>query len=621
MGDTTNKPLTLTEFMPRSMGARNRGSDLEISNDLRMLYLIARDEKRQRYDNWMRNYRLLHNRVGGTVQNWMPAPRDSEIYPGLSSLVAWMTDQEIDIDLIPSADPNSQLFEYVSKIADDLNDVFYTTWMTEGYDAQIKLALWDATLYGTGIVKNVWDNALSNGYGNAKMVRTDPWAFYVDPTATSLADAEYMVEVRKVSIDEIQRRFPDTWRLVADDNASAIDGYDERPKIFGSMDRRVMTNPGQIPASGAWPGSSPKIGTFGGRSRDRRMFLPGPGVVLYEFWLKVNDEYEQDWPDFAPDEAEEEYPEYADNRVKPAWRFVAMCNSRILLDVPVSEMWSHGQHPYEDFRFDDIGEFYGISLVDHLAHPQIYINRLLTALQHNAELTGNPVFIEPANSGLNRVNIINRPGQRLTVSGPQAMQNRPDWLQPPAMPQQVMDLVQFWISRIENTMSLSALQKGITPTQRNAEGSLNMVQEAAFVRVRSALSNLQDCLQRSAVKLCDLIVDNYTQPRITAIIGEEGDMVAKSLAGQHFYVPSRNGSAPLKYVIRVEAGSGGPTSRAARMAEADRLYGLGAVDDQYVLQKHRVRNVKAVLSRLYDKRQKGLVAAPKATGGKQPGGR
>src|SRR5262245_48268569 len=100
MANTTyNKPLTLTEFMPSA--DTSKPSDLQIISDLRHLYLIARDEKRQRYDNWMRNYRLLHNRVGGTVQNWMPAPRDSEIYPGLSSLIAWMTDQEVNVDLIP----------------------------------------------------------------------------------------------------------------------------------------------------------------------------------------------------------------------------------------------------------------------------------------------------------------------------------------------------------------------------------------------------------------------------------------------------------------------------------------------------------------------------------------
>lgn len=597
--------MSLVDTTPQPQYA---DEDLEAVNALRQLFLVARDDKRGRYDTWMRNYRLVNNRVGGSSQsNWMPAPRDSEIYPGLSSLVAWMTDQEIDIDLIPAADPNSQLFQYVSKIADDLNDVMYTTWQVEDFDLQIKLSLWDAFMYGTGIYKNLWDNQLSGGYGNAVLRRVDPWAFYPDPNATCVADAEYMVEVRKVSIDELQRRFPDTYKRVLSTPGTSNDGYDERPRIFGENVQGVKTNPGQIPTSGSWPGSSSAIGTWGGRSRDRKLYQPAPSYILYEFWIKTNDEYQEEWPDL---DENEEPPEYSDNRVRTEWRFVAMCNSRILLDVPCSEMWSHSSHPYEDFRFDDVGEFWGISLVDHLAYPQIYINRLLTAMQYNTELTGNPIFVEPANSGLNRVGIINRPGQRLTVSGPAAMNNRPDWLQPPNMPQMAMDLVNFWISRMENTLGLSALQKGITPTQRNAEGALNMVQEAAFVRVRSALSNLQSALQRCTAKLADLIVDNYTQPRVMAMIGEDGSMVAKALAGQHFYVPSQTGQAPLKYVIRVEAGANGPTSRNARMAEADKLYGLGAVDDQYLLQRHRVRNIQTVLNRLYEKRQKGLVGQP-----------
>ena len=324
--------------------------------------------------------------------------------------------------------------------------------------------------------------------------------------------------------------------------------------------------------------------------------------MLCEYWLKVNKEYKQDWPK-GDERADPEYPTTASG--PPGVRHVRFA----YLDVPVSELWSHVSH-----RMRISGSAISASSTESLLSIIWRTSNLhqptLSALQHNAELTGNPIFIEPANSGLNRVSIINRPGQRLTVSGPQAMANRPDWLTPPAMPQQVMDLVQFWISRIENTMSLSALQKGITPTQRNAEGALNMVQEAAFVRVRSALTNLQMCLQRSAVKLADLIVDNYTTPRVMAIIGEDGEMVAKALAGQHFQVPSNHGMTPLKYIMRIEAGSGGPTSRTARMAEADRLFGLGAVDDQYVLAKHRVRQPKAILERLYAKRQQGLIGVP-----------
>lgn len=600
--------MTMTEPTNRYISEPGFPADEQESrvvNKLRNMFTIARDWKRGRYDAWMRNYRLVNNRIGGSGGNstWMPNPRDSEIYPGLSSLVAWMTDQEIDIDLIPSADPNSDIYSYIAHIADDLNDIMYTNWFVEDYVAQIKLGIWDALMYGAGIYKNVWDNSLAGGYGNAILRRTDPWAFYIDPQASSESDAEYMIEVRRMSLEEIQRRFPETWRKVGNFGGDES-GLDERPTLFNDWGgRRVMTNPGAIPSSGAWPGSSPAVGQWGGVSKEQQRYDPLPGYVVYEYWVRQNVKSADDYG-LGPD--------YADNRYDSTWRLIVVSNGRILLDCDTRELWEHGGHPYERFVFDDIGEFYGISLVDHLAYPQIYINRLLTALQHNAELTGNPIFIEGANSGLARVGIINKPGQRLTVTGTAAMNNRPDWLTPPAMPSQVVELVQFWISRIENTLGLSALQKGIAPNQRNAEGALNMVQEAAFVRIRSALSNMEGTLQRCMEKLTDLVIENYTTPRMVAIIGRDGAMMGKALAGRHFTVPSKDGAAPLKYVIRIECGASGPTSRSSRIMESDKLFALGAVDDEYLLQRHRVRDYQAILQRLYTKRAQGLVGQPSA---------
>ena len=224
-------------------------------NKLRELYLIARNSKRARYDTWIRNYRLVNNRFGGgQSSNWMPSPRDSEIYPGLSSLVAWMTDQDIDIDLIPAIDAAAPLYDTLSVLSSDLENVLMTNWMVEAFDAQIKLSLWDAFQYGSGIFKSVWDNQLANGYGNAVLRRVDPWAFYVDPYATSLDDAEYMIEVRRMSWEEIERRFPETSSKVRD---SSSDSIDEKPDLYNDVSRTGKANPGTIPQSGVWPGSSP----------------------------------------------------------------------------------------------------------------------------------------------------------------------------------------------------------------------------------------------------------------------------------------------------------------------------------------------------------------------------
>ena len=79
-------------------------------------------------------------------------------------------------------------------------------------------------------------------------------------------------------------------------------------------------------------------------------------------------------------------------------------------------------------------------------------------------------------------------------------------------------------------------------------------------------------------------------------------------------------SAPLKFVLTVEAGANQATSRQARMANAEKLQALGIVDDEYVLHVHGIKDAKKILERLYMKRQKGLIgggAAQRKASGRQ----
>jgi hypothetical protein len=507
-------------------------------------------------------------------------------------MVAWLTDQDPDIGFLPSADPNSAYYEECQKLATDLDNVYQTVWLNEEYDNEVKKMLWDALTFGLGTVKVVWDNAAAGGFGDAVWKRMDPWMLYHDPYGSNYRDMEFIIEARRESYNSLERMYPDTAYLLRY-HSSSTDGVDERP---------------QFNDDNAYP-KAPFLGSLGGASTvwnakvsNGRMYEPLPGFVVREYWLKEND-----------DPPNEGYPGLNAYK-RPRWRCIVICNNIILFNEWAEDLWQHGQHPYEDYRFDDIGEMYGISLVDHLAYPQIYINRLLTALQQNAELVGNPIFLEPTNSGLSRIGIINRPGQRLPVNAAQAAgTNLPRWLEPPSMPPAVQDLVNFWIARIENTAGLGALQKGQAPTQRNAEGVINNIQEAAFVRIRSALANLQWTYRRASLKSADLIVENYTEPRLVAIVGEDGNKDALTLSGRHFYNPGDDQTTPLRFVLRVEAGTNQPTSPQARMANAEKLAALGLVDDEYVLHVHHIKDAKMILQRLYEKRQKGLVGGGAGT--------
>lgn len=572
--------------------------EVETVSRLTQLFNIARQAKSERYETWRRNYNLVHNKVGNRgLDNWRPSPRDSEIYPILSSIVGFISDQNTTVEVTAAANPGTGYAEFTQQIAQDLGTVIETNWQVESYAAQIKMAIWDGLMYGSGFLKAVWDQSLAGGLGNAKTVRVDPWSLYIDPNATSLEDAEYIIEARMMSLDEIERRFPGS-STTLEGKSSGISEIDTKPNSMGGGQTPKAPFLGNLQgAQTRWSGrtSSPKVGSS-----------PLPSIVVYECWIKENQEwYEKE----DSDKSLEPPPEMSEKRVAERWRVIVMAAQEILLDEYADDLWSYGTHPYDRFPFDDIGELYGIAMVDHLAFPQIYINRLLTAIQQNAELIGNPVFLEPTNAGLSRTAIPNKPGTRLTVTGAGGLNTaRPEWMRPPEMPNYIRELISFWIERIENISGLAAIAKN--GGDRVSENTLNSIQEVAFVRIRSAISNLEMALANQGRKLADLIIDNYTEPRYVAINGPDGQRTSLALRARHFNIPTEKGAVPLKYTLNITAGSQLPTSRQARAFQADKAYALGIIDRQAWMEANQYPNWPPILERIQQEMQAGSWEPP-----------
>lgn len=554
----------------------------ELTSKLRRYYEVSRNHKKKLYDRWSRSWRLVNNRYGGATSTWMPQPRDSQVYPILASLVGWMTDQRTSFEITPSVDPNSPQWAAWSAVANDLERVMASNWKTEHWGAADRLVIWDAILYGAGIYKAVWDPDLAGGLGNANLVRVDPWAFYPDPAATSERDANYFIEVRRMSMDELERRYPDNRVSVeAGGILTGAERSDERPDLDWSSDQPPMANPGALPGGNTrWSGRRPGRDT----GDDEQ-------VTVYEYWLRENSE--------APGDDDDSVD------VVSSWRLVAIANGQVLMDEKADDLWECASHPYVRYPFDDLGQFWGTALSEHLAHPQIYLNRLLTALQHNAELTGNPIFMDPANSGLDRVSVVNRPGQRLRVNSSAmsgASGGGPQWLKPPDMPDGVRQLVEYWGGRMKAIAGLEAFDM---PKERQGEKTVNQAQEAAFVRVRDSIRARERALSEAGNLLAQLVVENYSAARTVSIVGAQGERTALALTSRHFWGPSMEGAVPLRFILNVAAGSSRPTNRAQRASEAQVLRSLQAIDTLSFLQMLEVPNAPLIHQRLQQEQAAG----------------
>ena len=552
----------------------------------RRLYERARTYRRARLQNWTRNWQLVNNRFGAMVaEPWMPNPRSSEIYPIGSTFVAWLSDQHPSVTFAAAADPAAeQTYDYLQNIATDLSTVYQSTWSSLDYDSQLKLGYWDVFMYGIGIYKTGWDQACDHGLGNISLARIHPWALYVDPKATTFHDCEYIIEARRMSLEEAERRYPGHGVVL--DARSSGGELDEPPKTETASGPTAPISNAQPPYGGNMMGVTNS--QLGSRNRGT---ISSHEIVVYEFWLKENDEW---WDD------------QNEKHVSARWRVVVISQGEILLDEYAENLWSHKGHPYDRFVFDDVGEFYGISMVDHLAYPQIYINRLLTAYQLNTELTGNPVLLEPENNLTARMAWVAKPGQRVPTKSAANEAGKPSWLTPPTMSGDVLQLIDWWKTSMTNVSGLDAMKD--RPTSRTAQGVQNSIQESTFVRIRAGLSNLESTIRSIAMKHADLVIDNYDTPRIVAITGKTGEQTAIALRARHFNTNDTPDLPPFKYAVKVDAGSELPTSLSGRIAREMQLFAMGITDDLAVLQAMRYPHAQQVLARKYMKQQMGQLS-------------
>jgi hypothetical protein len=567
--------------------------EMEMLRSLQDLYMSARDMKSQMASEWKRNYRVTMNRAAPNVPQ-APGTRANEVFPTVDARVGWMTDQEILFTFTPACDP----FDPYSMVADtlctQLESVLNSVLHSEGWYSEIVKMLWDSAIYGAGFLKCVWDQGLETGLGNVALKSTSPWCLYIDPYATCLEDAEYVIEVHTMTAAQIERRFPDATRSMIEE--VEMTGDQDNDHIPPSQLANRQRQSGLIPID-AGQGAT----TWGAPGGAQRHKTSSQGVNVYECWFREN--YEEEVTPGDPSLPDEIV-------VVDQWRVVVWSGNRILLDELAENLFHTNRHPYVRYVDVETGEFWGSPLLRDLAPCQQSMNTLLAMGQNNIIYTGNPMMSAVKGSGADRQSLRNAPGQIIDVNGgPTGGQNQaPKWIPPPNLPPALLELVGLWRDEIERIAGLSATQRGEVPSGRATDKQVQSGQEAGFIRIRSSQRNLEQTMRKAGELLANLIIINYDTPRFVAIVGQEGESTSVRLAAQHFYSPTSDAKgkvtfSPLRFAITVNAGSSKPTSRAARIAEANTLKQMGVVDDLFVLQAYRVSHAQDVKRRTDLQRQ------------------
>ncbi len=265
-----------------------KAEDHVVAGRINGLFGNAKREMSRRHDRWRKAYRLVHNRGWSNTRDaWMPSPTASEIYPIVSALVGWMTDQRVRFQVVPSADPHSQYANFQQELAADLETVLDSLWVNHNFESEVEKVLFDSFIYGTGFFKCIYDPGADGGAGNALMRRCDPFSLFIDPAATSLEDANYVIEARELSITEFERRFPGKGHVIDADMGAGFSLPHREANESG--DKPPMANlAAHSGGSGTVPPVYGKPGA-GGRVSDSS-YLEG-SITVFEAWIKENTLY------------------------------------------------------------------------------------------------------------------------------------------------------------------------------------------------------------------------------------------------------------------------------------------------------------------------------------------
>lgn len=578
--------------------------ELALASKIQQLFGIARQHRRPKVAEWRRWDQVMANRtwLSGRA-SYLPSPEVPEIRPILSTLVAYLTDSRPGIELAPAVMPNSEQYDWWTERCWDLQTVADAVMHTELTEGEITKSANDAYRYGTGILKTTWDQALDGGLGNARLDRLNPYCFYPDPNATNEHDGSYYIEVRNMSLQELDRRFPGAATKLSPvtlDHDEPTDSTHPRPTA-------PRANPGAITGTGYDGNAAPATpANYGQPGASNRATIPtgeevyGNDVTVIEAWIRTHEHVTTiiDQPRMPTSTVE-------------SWRCIVVVGNRVLLDVDAKDLYGHPHHPYSRYVVEDEGEFWGQSMVELLAPSQLQINKGLASISHNLDLLGNPVLKETARANIDRTTITNKPGQRIRMGDGGDV----DWLEPPPIHPMHLDMVHFYIEEMERISGLNAISRGSAPGGRNSTDVMNQMQESGFVRVRLALRNLEYTLRGAFTKLAQLIVSNYSSPRIIAVAGDSGEKTSLALSARHFYLPTENGAVPLRFNMLVNAGSGLPVSRQAYLEQMNFLFSVGAIDRKALLEAHRIPNWQIIDARMLALEQSGLLAMQQQQGG------
>lgn len=472
---------------------------------------------RKKYDtNWVRNWNLYISKQWegiATIAWFQSTPVYNKVFEFVEIMRAMLADQKWGIDAMPMT-INATKNGDPADVATKANNVLDFLWDDAHIQSKLAQMFLHMFIKGTGLLKATFNPDLVNdaGIGHIQVEAVDPTYVYVDPDATCVEDASFIIEAKPVSLRYIAQRWPDKLPEVLKNPGSA------------SLDMRPRGDQGL----GLAPSDE------------------GKRIDLWECWYHDASIVEIDGSE-------------TDTTVKvkaayPTGRYTLMTGSGVVLDDK--------PNPYDRFpyiRFVEIpmpGEFWGGCTLDKAADIQLTINSILRSIIDNGLWLVHGIWIADDTSGVSPKSL-SAYGPRDVVVKRQGTDVRRDSGSP--LPPHLFETLKQQIEAFDHVVGLPDVLRGIVPS-RQPVATVAQQQEAGELRTRERGRQVELGLTALAAHLFDLVRNHWSDTRTIS--------VKSPTAGMQMFELTKKDFEGWKGAIRVLPGSTLPMDRSAALSRA-----------------------------------------------------
>ena len=450
-------------------------------------------------------------------------------------------------EVMPNAYSDNSIED--AQVSGKLLDSIY---VRERIREKIKEAVIDGLKTSVAWWQVVWDPEYRDKYGNKGDVRIwslDPFDVYIDPYATSVQDAEFIIKAVRTSLDSIKKN----------PKYKVPDGLTGSSKLAESEYKQFLLQ------------SVKMMGIYQTPSNDQQ--------ILKEAWVKERDENGK---------VRIRVTHYLDSMQQPLYEELTDED-----DLSTFNLYRADINPRE---------VYGESWAKHT----IPINRVINALEsskfdYNYRYAKGRIVVDK-NSGV-RV-VTNEHGSIIEKNRGSEVTSLPLQPLPSTYDTQLDKMVRYFedISGAHDA-SLGRLPTGVTSGIAIAE-----LKQADATNQDDLVDNLEHFLEDVGMKILSLMAKHYTMPRVMEATGSDKPYeyyaVVGESSGKRLKDKYRVGKKDFPLVrlaqknqVRVNIGSWLAFTKEARQKELKELYEMQAIDQKTLLQHLEFGDIDTIMDR------------------------